>query len=133
MKKLYIFLIIVLVAISFNSCASLRNPFKRRSSLEIKEGYLSLKTINYNLLKQMPLEEKIGNNKIKIVSTTIFASKEGKSLIVEIEFIFTSFEIPEGLPAIARTRSSLEYNPKTKEFKLSRISPIEIRFLKLLF
>jgi len=128
MKKVY--LTIILLSFIFNGCISLKRPFFNRSSIEIKEGYLSLKNINMNLEKQMPLTQKVGSNEIKIVSATIFAGRDGKSLITEVEFIFKSFQIPEGLPAIARVKSAIDYNPKTKEFKLARISTPEIRFLK---
>ncbi len=129
MRTLF-FIPFIILSIFLTSCVSLNNPFKSRSSIEIKEGYLSLKKINENLDKQMPLTQKVGSNGIKIVSVTTFASKDSKSLIIEVEFIFTSFEIPEGLPAIARFKSSLKYIPKTKEFKFDNISIIEINFLK---
>ena len=128
MKKIY--LILVLISFLFNSCSSLKRPFFNRSSMEIKEGYLSLTNINKNLEKQMPLVKKSGSNEIKIVSATTFASQDGKSLITEVEFIFTSFQIPEGLPAVARVKSEIEYDPKTKEFRLAKISEPEIKFLK---
>jgi hypothetical protein len=128
MRRVYIAMF--MLAFIFNSCISIKRPFFNRSSIEIKEGYLSLKNINQNLEKQMPIVEKIGSNEIKIVSVTTFASDDGKSLVTEVEFIFTSFQIPEGLPAIARVRSSIEYNPRTKEFKFARISAPEIKFLK---
>ncbi len=128
MKRVYL---PILLSITFlTSCASINNPFAKRETIEIKEGYLSLKNINTNLAKQMPLIQKVGKNKIKIVSATTFAGKDGKSLITEIEFIFTSFEIPEGLPSIARVKSSLTYDLKTKEFKLDNISEPQVKFLK---
>jgi hypothetical protein len=125
-----VFIILSIISFLFNGCVSLRHPFAKRSSIEIKEGILSLKTINSNLAKQMPLTEKIGSNEVKIVSATVFASDKPNKLLVELEFIFTSFEIPEGLPCVARTTASIDYNPKTKEFKFARIAPIEIKFLK---
>jgi len=128
MKRVYFALI--LISFLFNSCLSMKKPFFNRSSLEIKEGYLSLKSINSNIQKQMPLIEKVGTNEVKIVSVTVFASQDGSSLISEIEFIFKSFQIPEGLPAVARVKSIIYYNPQTKEFKLAKISKPEIRFLK---
>lgn len=128
MKRVYLSLI--LLSFLFNSCMSINKPFFNRSSIEVKEGYLSLKNINKNLEKQMPVIEKVGTNEIKIVSVTLFASKDGQYLIGEVEFIFTSFQIPEGLPAIARFKSIIYYVPQTKEFKLAKISIPEIKFLK---
>ncbi len=130
MKRVNIFILFVSFSLLFTSCASIHNPFSRRSSIEIKEGYLSLKTINMNLAKQMPISEKIGSNEITIVSATVFAGSNHKTLIVELEFIFKSFEIPEGLPAIARANATLKYEPTTREFKLDNVSNIEIRYLK---
>ena len=128
MRRVYI--VLILLSFIFSSCISIKNPFSIRSSMEIKEGYLSLKSINKNLEKQMPLIARMGDNEVKIVSVTAFASDDGSSLIVEIEFIFTSFEIPEGLPGVARVRSLITYNPQTKEFRFAQISNPEIKFLK---
>jgi hypothetical protein len=96
----------------------------------VNEGYLSIGKINENIAKQMPLTQKIDTNSIKIVNTKVYAASDKKSLIVESDFIFTSFEIPEGLPAIARFSSSLSYEPKSKEFKFKDLKLIGIRFLK---
>jgi len=128
MKRVY--LTLILLSFFFSSCISINKPFFNRSSIEIKEGYLSLKAINENIQKQMPLIERIGSNEIKIVSVTVYASQDGKSLISEVEFIFKSFQIPEGLPAIARVKSLIYYIPQTKEFRLAKISKPEIKFLK---
>jgi len=130
MRRAYIFSIVIISTLIFTGCISLSNPFSHRSNIEIKEGVLSLKTVNINLSKQMPTKVKVGSNSINIVSTTVFAGADGKYFLTEVEFIFTSFEIPEGLPAVARFSSSMEYNPKLREFKLSRISQPEIKFLK---
>jgi len=130
MTRGYILIITLIISFLFTSCVSINNPFSRRSTIEIKEGYLSLKTINMNLAKQMPVTQKIGSNEVKIVSATIFSGKNRQTFTVELEFIFKSFEIPEGLPAIARASAHLTYNPKTKEFKFSKISPIEVKYLK---
>ncbi len=128
MKRVYLALIVL--SFLFNSCISIKKPFFNRSSIEIKEGYLSLKNINSNLEKQMPVIEKVGTNEVKIVSVTVFASEDGQSLVSEIEFIFTSFQIPEGLPAIARVKSLIYYIPQTKEFRFAKISNPEIKYLK---
>jgi hypothetical protein len=125
-----VYLTFILILFTLNGCLSLKSPFSSRSAIEIKEGYLSIKSVNINLDKQMPLTQKVSTNEIKIASATIFAAKNGKNLVTEIEFIFKSFQIPEGLPAIARVYSDIDYNPKTKEFKLVRITTPEIRFLK---
>ena len=129
MKKIYIFLAIFIISFTYTGCLSVSNPLKSNTFV-VKEGYLTLSKINSNISKQMPLREKIGTNEIKILTTTIYAARDKKSLIVETEFIFKSFEIPEGLPAVARFKSSLEYNPTTKEFKLAKISTLDIKFLK---
>ncbi len=121
-------LAIILVAFLVNGCVSLRH-FKR-STFEINEGYLSIKNINENLEKQMPVIEKIGRNEVKIVSVTLFAAKNPHRLVAEVEFIFTSYEIPEGLPAIARFNTSISYDKATHEFRLSQIRLMQIRYLK---
>ena len=128
MKKFYIIFLLTIISFIINSCLSI-NPFASNTFV-VKEGYLSLGKINNNIAKQMPLEEKIGSNKIKIVNTNVYASRDTSNLLVEVKFIFTSFEIPEGLPSIAKFKSSLEYSPKTKEFKLARLNLLGIRFLK---
>ena len=125
MKK---FLAIILVAFLVNGCVSIRHF--NRSTFEINEGYLSIKNINENLEKQMPVVEKVGNNEVKIVSVTLFAAKNPHRLVSEVEFIFTSYEIPEGLPAIARFNTSLRYDKATHEFRLSQIRLMQIKFLK---
>jgi len=127
-RKFYIISILTLISFIISGCVSI-NPFASNTFV-VKEGYLSLGKINNNIAKQMPLEEKIGSNKIKIVNTNVYASQDKNSLLVEAEFIFTSFEIPEGLPSVAKFKSSLEYNPQTKEFKLARLKLLGIRFLK---
>ncbi|HHD74576.1 MAG TPA: hypothetical protein ENL00_01950 [Nitratifractor sp.] len=122
--------IVALILISFliNGCISIR-PFKR-STFEVREGYLSIKNINENIEKQMPIVEKVGKNGVKIVSTTLFASKNPHYLIAEVEFIFTSYEIPEGLPAIARFNTSLRYDTASQEFSLNQLKLSKIRYLK---
>ena len=125
MKKV---LAIILVSFLVNGCVSIRH-FKR-STFEINEGYLSIKNINENLEKQMPIVEKVGKNEVKIVSVTLFAAKNPHRLVAEVEFIFTSYEIPEGLPAIARFNTSLNYDRTSHEFKLSQIRLMQIRYLK---
>ncbi len=129
MKKLYIISFLLISLFSINSCVSITNPFAS-NTFEVKEGYLSLGKINKNIAKQMPLEEKIGSNKIKIVNVNLYGAEDKKSLIVEVEFIFTSFEIPEGLPTVAKFKSSIDYDPKTREFKLAKLKLLDIRFLK---
>ena len=129
MKKVYTLLFIFATSLLFTGCISISNPFKSNTFV-VKEGYLSLGKINENVAKQMPLIEKVAKNEIKILNTVIYAGANRHSLIVECEFIFTSFEIPEGLPAVARFTSSLAYNPKTQEFKLAKIKINKIKFLK---
>ena len=129
MKKLYIILTIFALSFIFNGCVSISNPFKSNTFV-VKEGYLTLGKINSNIAKQMPLKEKIGSNEIKIVSTNVYAGKNRKTLVVESEFIFTSFEIPEGLPAVARFSASLKYNPETQLFTLDNVKLKGIKFLK---
>lgn len=125
MKKI---VTLILITFLINGCISIR-PFKR-STFEVREGYLSVKNINENLEKQMPVVEKEGKNEIKIVSTTLFASKNPHYLTAEVEFIFTSYEIPEGLPAIARFNTSLKYDTASLEFKLNQLKLSKIRYLK---
>jgi len=129
MKTLYKLLFFTIVSTIFTACVGSLNPFSS-TTFEVKEGYLSIGKINENILSQLPLEEKVGTNKIKIVGVKTFSSANKKSLVVEVEFIFTSFEIPEGLPSIARFSSMLDYEPKTKEFKFKDLKLIGIRFLK---
>ena len=129
MRKVYTILLILATSLIFTGCFSISNPFKSNTFV-VKEGYLSLGKINGNVAKQMPLKEKVARNEIKVINTSIYSGANRHSLVVECEFIFTSFEIPEGLPAVARFNTSLEYNPKTQEFKLSKIQISKIKFLK---
>jgi len=129
MKKLNIFLLTLFSAFVFTGCISIPNPFKSNTFV-VKEGYLSLSEINKNVAKQMPLVEKVSKDQVKIINTSIFAGSNRKTLSVEAEFIFTSFEIPEGLPAVARFNASLKYEPKTKEFKLTNVTLTGVKFLK---
>ena len=130
MKKAYFLLVLFIVSLLLTGCISISTQPFTSNAFVVKEGYLSLGKINENVAKQMPLVEKVAKNKIKIVNTKIYAGANGRSLIVECDFIFTSFEIPEGLPAIARFTSSLVYNPKTKEFRLANLQINQIKFLK---
>jgi hypothetical protein len=115
--------------VSFSGCMSSLNPFKQNTFI-VNEGYLSIGKINENIAKQMPLRQKVETNEIKIVNTKVYASHDQKSLIVESDFIFTSFEIPEGTPVIAKFKAGITYDPKTKEFHLSNLELIDIKFLK---
>jgi len=121
-------LLIAMIALMSSGCITI-SKFNR-STFEINEGYLSIKNINENIEKQMPLIEKVGTNEVKILSATLFASKDPHRLVVEVEFIFTSFEIPEGLPAVAQFNTSITYNTKTHNFTLSQIKLMRIRYLK---
>lgn len=129
MRAFFKLFVLITAVMFFSGCSSLEalNPF---SSSEPKEGYLELRKINDNLTLQMPLHERIVTDDIKIVSVKTFPSAEKNRLIVEADFIFTSFEIPEGLPAIANFNSSLAYDPKTKEFRFTNLELIDIKFLK---
>jgi hypothetical protein len=127
--KVFIFITISIVYSACSNYFSSLNPFSS-STFEVKEGYLSLGKINDNIALQMPLHEKVLTDDIKIVSVKTFASAEKNKLIVEADFIFTSFEIPEGIPVIANFNSSLAYNPKSKEFRLANLKLINIKFLK---
>ena len=130
MRAIYKILIFLSVSVIFSGCMiSNLNPFSSRT-FEVKEGYLSISKINENIILQLPMEEKVGSNKVKIVGVKVFSGSNKKSLYIEVEFIFTSFEIPEGLPAIARFNSSLAYYPKSKEFKFKDINFIGVKFLK---
>ncbi len=121
-------LLFIFIALFMSSCLSL--PHFKRSTFEVREGYLSIKNINENLEKQMPIVEKIGNNEVKIVSVTLFASQNPHYLIAEVEFIFTSYEIPEGLPAIARYYTSIQYDTTSQEFRLNQLKLTKIKYLK---
>jgi hypothetical protein len=131
MRGLFKISIFLVVSMVFSGCLGFGslNPFSS-STFEVKEGYLSIGKINENILLQLPLQEKIGTNKIKIVAVKTYAGSNHKSLIVEVDFIFTSFEIPEGVPAIARFSSMLGYNTQSREFKFRDLNIIGVRFLK---
>jgi len=129
MKQVVRVLALFLIAISFSGCLSSLNPFKS-TTFVVNEGYLSIGKLNENIAKQMPLSQKVDTNEIKIVNTKIYAANDKKHLIVESDFIFTSFEIPEGTPVIAKFQADLTYNPQTKEFKLDNLKLIDIKFLK---
>jgi len=129
MRRVNIFLLIIFSAFIFTGCVSIPNPFKSNTFV-VKEGYLSLSEINKNVAKQMPIEQSAGKDKVKIINTSVFAGSNRKTLAVEAEFIYTSFEIPEGLPAVAHFKASLKYEPKTKEFKLDNVVLTGVKFLK---
>ncbi len=125
----YIKVLFILFVAIFSGCMNSLNIF-RSNTFVVNEGYLSLGKINENIAKQMPLTQKIETNEVKIVNTRVYAASDHKSLIVESEFIFISFEIPEGTPVIAKFRADITYNPRTKEFKLTNLDLIDVKFLK---
>ena len=124
----FIFLVIAFI-FTFNSCSKVPNPFKSNTFV-VHQGYLSIGKINQNIAKQLPLKESVGSNKIEISSVTVYGNSKSNKLLVEVEFVFTSFQIPEGLPAIARLSGGLEYEPSTKEFRFKQLSVDGIKFLK---
>ncbi len=124
-----IFLIVTTIFL-FSACSSwFPNPFSS-NAFEVREGYLSLGKINENIAKQLPLTQKVGQNSIKITSVVAYAGEDKKSLIVDSEFIFTSFEIPEGVGVVARAKSSISYDPQTKEFHFANVKVLKLKFLK---
>jgi len=129
MRVLFKLILIFAIPFIFTSCVSLSNPFKSNTFV-VKEGYLTISKINENLAKQMPLVEKVGTNEVKITSVTVYSGSDQKSLIIEAEFIFTSFQIPEGLPAIATFKAGIDYDPRTQEFRFNNIMLKKIKFLK---
>ena len=124
------FLLLAIVFIfSFDSCSRVPNPFKRNTFV-VHQGYLSIGKINQNIAEQLPLKESVGSNKVEISSVTVYGSSKSNKLLVEVEFTFTSFQIPEGLPAIARLSGGITYEPSTKEFRFKALSVDNLRFLK---
>ena len=125
MNNIYIFLAIFFISFILNGCATVSSFLKPNT----KEGYLTLVKINSNIAKQIPLKKRVGSNEIKIVSVNVYASKN-ENLVAKSEFIFTSFEIPEGLPAVVKFDTSLKYNTKTQLFTLDNIKLNNVQFLK---
>jgi len=121
--------LLIFATLFFSGCMKFGSVFKSRT-FEVNEGYLSIMQINKNIQKQLPKVKKVGNNKVEIRTIYIFSSKDGKNLVAELEFIFYSFEIPEGLPAVARVQADLVYDTKEQEFRLGNIRDIEIKYLK---
>lgn len=78
----------------------------------------------------MPSIKKMGKNEIKIVSVTLYAAANPNSVIADVDYIFTSFEIPEGLPIIARYSGSISYDVGRQTFNLSQLRIIENKVLK---
>jgi hypothetical protein len=129
MKKSLIALFIISTTFYTGCVNFFSDPFKSNTFV-VKEGYLTIGKINENLKKQLPLGEKVGNNEIKLTNVVVYGGSDKKSLIVEADFIFTSFEIPEGLPAIATFKSGIDYDPRTQEFRFNDIVLKKIKFLK---
>ena len=126
MKKILLFFI----AFFFVSCTKwLPVPFGS-DTFEVREGYLLLEKINENIRKQLPKTQKVGSNSIKILSVIVYPGNNKKSLIVDSDFIFKSFEIPEGVEVVARSYAKITYNPKNKEFHLNDVTVKKIKFLK---
>ncbi len=122
-------ILVILFALLLSGCIYNINPFKKNTFV-VNEGYLSIGKINENIKKQLPLIQNAGTNKIKIVNAKIYSANDKKHLIIEVDFIFTSFEIPEGTPVVARFKSGIFYDIKTKEFKFNNLELIDIKFLK---
>ena len=127
--KLFVKILFLSYILILSGCMSYLNPFKKNTFV-VNEGYLSIGKINENIVKQMPLTQKVDTNSIKIVNTKVYAASDKKSLIVESDFIFTSFEIPEGTPVVARFKANIKYNPQTKEFKFDNLDLVDVKFIK---
>ncbi len=127
--KWFVKALMVILIVSLSGCLSPLSPFKSHTFV-VNEGYLSLGKLNENIAKQMPLSQKVETNEVKIVNTKIYAANDKKHLIVESDFIFTSFEIPEGTPVIAKFKADITYNPQSKEFRFAHLDLVDIKFLK---
>ncbi len=119
----------LLIASLFSGCVKVPTIFGNKTFV-VHQGYLSIGKINQNIAKQMPLIEKVGSNEVKIVSANVYGDTKSNNLLIEADFIFTSFQIPEGLPAIAKLSANLIYEPQTREFRFKNVVLNRIDFLK---
>ena len=126
MKRVFI---ILLSAILFTGCIKVPTIFTSKTFV-VHQGYLSIGKINQNIAKQLPLKEEVGSNKIEIVSVNVYGNPKDNNFLIEADFTFTSFQIPEGLPATAKLSAKLMYEPQTKEFRFDEVTLRNINFLK---
>jgi len=126
MRKIFI---ILLSSILFTGCIKAPTIFGNKTFI-VHQGYLSIGKINQNIANQLPIIEKVGSNEIKIVSVTVYGNPKQNNLLIETDFTFTSFQIPEGLPASAKLSANLMYDPQTKEFRFKDVTLNSIQFLK---
>ncbi len=90
---------------------------------------LTLKEINRVISSKMPITQKVGENSIKIVSAEV--ERDGKTkdgVVIEADFVYTSFEIPEGIAGQITLKGKLLHNREDNNLYLYGLQAKEYIF-----
>lgn len=108
-------ILIAILSIMMVGCAT--QP--KKSQKQDNSFELTLKEINKVISTKMPISQKIGENSIKIVSVEV--ERDGKTkngVVVNSDFIYTSFEIPEGIAGKITLKGKLLHNKEDNNLYL---------------
>ena len=124
MRK-YIIILTGIITILISGCAlQPKKSIKADTSRE-----LTMKEINSLILTKMPIRQKVGDNSIKIVSAEV--ERDGKTedgVIVNSDFIYTSFAIPEGIAGRVTLKGTLLHNKEDNNLYLHGLQAIDYTF-----
>ena len=129
-RIIYIISIAIFMLFTIEGC----NPTPPKPKQNTKQRVdnterFKLKELNKKLSAKMPITQKIGDNSIKIVGAEIQRDSEKRdSIVVNSDFIYTSFAIPEGIAGRVTLEGKLKYNELDNNLYLYGLRAIEYNF-----
>jgi len=132
-RTIYIISIVVLTLFTIEGCNPAPKPkqsAKQNSKQKIDNTEkFKLKELNKKLLSKMPITQKIGDNSIKIVGAEIQRDSEKRDgIVVNSDFIYKSFAIPEGIAGRVTLEGKLKYNELDNNLYLYGLRAVEYNF-----
>ncbi len=97
-------------------------------SLMGREQSFSLEQIDTELQGALPVTRKAAFGSVKVVGMVLQQGAENRGLEVPVKFIFTSYEIPEGIQALITYSADLRYDPASRKLTLGTLKPLRLEF-----
>ncbi len=121
----YIVVLIGILSILMTGCAL--QPIKNTKTDTYRE--LTMKEINALISTKMPIRQKVGDNSIRIVSAEVERDGEtADGVIVNSDFIYKSFAIPEGIAGRVTLKGKLLHNKEDNNLYLHELQAKDYTF-----
>jgi hypothetical protein len=89
---------------------------------------IPLSQIDTNIRQALPVTRKASFGRVRVVGMALQSGAEQKGLEVPVKFIFTSYEIPEGIEGLITYAATLRYDPASHRLSLGELKALRMSF-----